>query len=185
MTAWAAIAAAYDPIMRMAGWRTAQMDFAAGLRNVLDVGCGTAFLAQSVGPGYTGVDREIAMLRRAAGAPRLVAADARALPFGNDSFDVVVTTGFLGLLNVDDRALILTEIARVARYELRALEPIAGLTRGRALALSRYPVVLDEFRAAGFVPMVGPRTYHGLYASVRAVLPHTQRGPHPTWMGAS
>lgn len=156
--------------MRLAGWRRIQSEFASGLCDVLDIGCGTAFLSETIGAGYTGMDRELRMLRRAHGAPRLVSGDARSLPFLDNSFDIVLSTGFLGLLMPRERTLVLAEIARVARRELRALEPIAGVTHANALALSRHPIDLDEFRAAGLEPTVGKRLYFGLYAPVVAAL---------------
>lgn len=171
MSLWARAASLYDPVMRVSGWRRAQAQFGQGLQEVLDVGCGTAYLAKVVGPGYTGVDRELAMLRRTAGSPRVVIGDARALPFGDDSFDVVISTGFLGLLPASTRAEVLSEMTRVGRREIRVLEPVAGVTRAARLALSRHPVAIDELRAVGLDPVVGPRRYFGLYAVVVAAIP--------------
>jgi SAM-dependent methyltransferase len=167
---WAVVAPVYDTVMRLTGWRRIQSEFASGLCDVLDIGCGTALLSETIGAGYTGVDRELRMLRRAQGAPRLVSGDARSLPFLDNSFDIVLSTGFLGLLVPQERALVLAEMARVARRELHALEPIAGVTHARALALSRHPIDPEEFRTAGFEPTVGKRLYFGLYAPVVATL---------------
>jgi SAM-dependent methyltransferase len=163
-------ARAYDPVMRVAGWQRTQRSFAGGLRSVLDVGSGTAAAAAAIGPGYVGVDAEVAMLQRARPGTRVLAADACALPFRDDSFDIVLCTGFLGVLSPPVRAGALAEIARVARHALWALEPVAGVTRAKWLALSRHPIDLDEFRAAGFEPSVGEPVYFGLYAPVVATL---------------
>lgn len=167
MNLWARGAAVYDPVMRACGWQRAQARFGRGLREVLDVGCGTAFLATTLGSGYVGLDLEVAMLVRARG-PRVVAGDARRLPFRDRSFQTVISTGFLGILTPGDRAAVLSEMARVCRTEVRVLEPIAGVTRFPTLALSRSPIQLLEFEAAGLDADVGPPVYFGLYAAVVA-----------------
>ena len=164
---WSRVAAFYDPLMRLSGWHRAQAAFGEGLTEVLDVGCGTAFLGSVVGPGYIGVDREVVMLARAR-APRVVAAEARLLPFRDHSVDTVVSTGFLGLMPPGVRARILLEMARVCRRDVRVLEPIAGLTRASALTLSRTPIQPAEFAAAGLQATIGPPVYYGLYAPVVA-----------------
>lgn len=170
MINWALAARAYDPVMRLAGWQRAQRRFAAGLPGVLDVGCGTAAVAAVVGGGYVGVDTEPQMLRRAAPGARIVAGDVRALPFGDKTFDIVLSTGFLGILSPETRAQALAEIARVARRALWALEPISTVTHAHRLTLSRHPIDLDEFRTAGYSPHVGQPVYFGLYAPVVATL---------------
>jgi ubiquinone/menaquinone biosynthesis C-methylase UbiE len=164
---WSRVAAFYDPLMSLSGWHRAQAGFGEGLREVLDVGCGTAFLASVVGPGYIGVDREVAMLARARG-PRVMAADARMLPFRDRSVDTVVSTGFLGLVPPGVRAQILLEMARVCRHDVRVLEPIAGVTRAPVLTLSRAPIQQAEFAKAGLQATIGSPVYFGLYAPVVA-----------------
>ena len=54
----------------------------------------------------------------------LVRADLTALPFADDSFDVVLAPAVLGLLDVRLRHRALAEVVRVARTELRLLEPL-------------------------------------------------------------
>lgn len=117
----------------------------AGQR-VLDVGCGVGatpvYLAKKVGCRVVGVDllpQMIAQAARRVKAPRpgagrvadrisLAVADARALPFADDSFDAVITES----VNVffDDKGQALREYTRVTRpggyvglSELTWLEP--------------------------------------------------------------
>lgn len=93
---------------------------------LLDVPCGFGRHAVPLaGAGYrvTGVDRSEPLLaearRRAAagdGAPRFVAADYRALPFADASFDGALNLfSSLGYLGDAEDAKVLTEIARVLR----------------------------------------------------------------------
>lgn len=167
MMSWSQAATFYDLVMLVSGWHRTQARFGRGLSEVLDVGCGTAFLARTMGPGYVGLDLEVAMLARARG-PRVVVGDAGRLPFRDRSFQTVVSTGFLGILTPEVRAGVLLEMARVCRREVRVLEPIARVTRAPALALSRNPIQLREFSAAGLDARVGPPVYFGLYAPVVA-----------------
>lgn len=92
---------------------------------VLDIGCGAGldvFVAGSmVGDGLAvGIDSSQAMLahgfraaRAAAGRVAFFAADVEALPFGDGTFDVVVSNGVLNLALDKDAAF--REIARVLR----------------------------------------------------------------------
>jgi len=109
---------------------------------VLDLGCGTAHLAKALllrGVAYVGLDRNPAMLARAAraldewgpGRGLVVRGDVAALPFDPSSFDVVVATGVLGLLTVATRHTTLQEMVRVSRGQVRLLEPIGFLRRSR------------------------------------------------------
>lgn len=91
---------------------------------VLDVGCGGGFLAESLahaGCIVSGVDRSastIATAQRHAAAAGLAityrAADARALPFPDGAFDVVVSSDFLEHVS-DNLDAIIAEQARVLR----------------------------------------------------------------------
>jgi SAM-dependent methyltransferase len=94
----------------------------AGLR-ILDVGCGDAALVVALaqrGALVTGVDVDLSVLsaghaRAAASgvAPALMQGDIRALPFADDSFDVVLAVTVLCF--VDDAARAVREMARVLR----------------------------------------------------------------------
>jgi SAM-dependent methyltransferase len=97
-----------------------------GARSVLDVGCGAAHWGRAVvkhmapEATLTGVDREPHFLRLAAAArPRgpaaeqFVRGDVEALPFDDDTFDVVTCQTVL--IHVPDLAKAVAEMVRVAR----------------------------------------------------------------------
>lgn len=95
-----------DALLRLAG---------DGGGRLLDVGCGTGFFASEMaerGWIVTGVDISEDMLRfaRARGAD-VVCADGAALPFANDSFDMVIS--MWTHTDVDDFAAVVREVARV------------------------------------------------------------------------
>lgn len=93
-----------------------------GLRSrVLDVGCGAGFLTNHLaGEGFevTGIDCSASSLAEAArrdptGQVRYLQADAYALPFADQSFDVVAALDFLE--HVERPAEAIAEMARVLR----------------------------------------------------------------------
>lgn len=185
---WTLVAPGYDPAVALVGWHRWQdasvCDVTSGV--VLDVGCGPAHLARGLlarGVGYVGADRNAAMVSRASrrvaswpGKGVVVRADATALPFRGESFDIVVATGVLGLLDLPSRRAALREMTRVACGEVRLLEPVrrAGaplrITRSRLLAFTRArPIDLAELVEAGLEPEVlGPPRLAGVYSMVRA-----------------
>lgn len=57
------------------------------------------------------------------GGQRLVLGDVTHLPFPADTFDVVIITGAIGLFRRTFQRQALSELARVARREVRLLEP--------------------------------------------------------------
>lgn len=82
----------------------------------LDLGCGTGALGASLSPTrYVGLDASPAMLARAEPRPdaRYLRADAGALPFAEDSFDVVTAIGLVGF--VPDPRRLVAEVGRVLR----------------------------------------------------------------------
>jgi len=90
---------------------------------VLDVACGTGVLArmasQRVGPQgrVVGLDCNAGMLEVAARGPAPIEwrlAQAEALPYGDDSFDAVVSQ--FGLMFFEDRVAALKEMRRVLRH---------------------------------------------------------------------
>lgn len=100
----------------------------SGVRDALDVGCGVGhwgmLLGEQLPPDarVTGVDREAvwvekatgrALARGLAGRYRYVQGTAEALPFGDDSFDLVTCQTVL--IHVPDPAAVLAEMVRVAR----------------------------------------------------------------------
>lgn len=96
-----------------------------GLR-VLDVGCGTgAQLKRYVDAGCmaSGVDLSPSMLEAAkkhlGSEVDLRLADATALPYEDDTFDIVLCSMFLHELDPDTRSLVVGEVARVLKPDGR------------------------------------------------------------------
>ena len=194
---WTLVSRVYDPAVGLVGWHGGLRDLVDDIvtGTVLDVGCGPAYLAQVLtarGLAYVGMDGNAAMLSRARGRiissrgrgrgraqgrGAAVRADVAALPFADRSFDVVVATGVLGLLGLGHRATALREMARVAKREVRLLEPVhrpgapVRLARARLIGLVRdRPLDLGELAAAGLhVESVGAPLLAGVYTPVRAV----------------
>lgn len=185
---WTFVAPGYDVAVALVGWHRWQdlllSDVTSG--RVLEVGCGPAHLARGLlarGVEYVGVDRNAAMVaragRRVASAPGsglIVRADITALPFRAASFDTVAATGVLGLLDRRTRRAALRELARVARSDVRLLEPVlradapTRTTRAHLIALVRdRPIDLAELVQAGLRPTVhGPPRLAGVYSMVCA-----------------
>ena len=97
---------------------------------VLDVACGTGIVArtaiEAVGPSgsVTGLDLNAAMLdvaRRIRPEVNWRQGDAAALPFADDSFDVV--TCQMALMFMPDRPRVLAEMVRVARRRMAFVVP--------------------------------------------------------------
>lgn len=83
---------------------------------VLDIGCGNGMYLSALerrGIRGAGCDLSFGMLESALPHPRLVNADATALPFAAESFDVVLAPHML--YHVDDRTAAATELRRVLR----------------------------------------------------------------------
>ena len=112
---------------------------ATSARDVLEVGCGNgAYLVRL--PHAAGIDLSPGMLaaaRRGGATNALACADAQHLPFGNDTFDVVLAPHML--YHVPDRAAAAHELRRVLRpggvcvastnSEL-AMQQLVGLVEG-------------------------------------------------------
>ena len=88
-------------------------------RNVLDAGCGTGGMIDSLQTlgSVTGVDRELDALKRARqrSRPMLVQGDVEHLPLPAAHFDVVTSFDVLYHLNVSNDVAALAELARVTR----------------------------------------------------------------------
>jgi demethylmenaquinone methyltransferase/2-methoxy-6-polyprenyl-1,4-benzoquinol methylase len=83
----------------------------------LDVACGTGFLTRHLRGEITALDQSERMLEVAAEHvpdAELVAGDALALPFGDNSFDRLFTGHFYGHLQDPDRETFLADAHRVA-----------------------------------------------------------------------
>ena len=186
---WTVVAPWYDRSVALVGWHRWQDSLVAEVTCgiVLEVGCGPAHLARGLlarGVDYVGLDRNPAMVARASRVVRawgpgrgdVVRADLVAMPFRAESFDVVVATGVLGLLEVPRRRAALREMVRVTRGEIQLLEPVrradapTRTIRSRLFAFVRdRPIELDELVEVGLEPEVrGPALLAGVYSMVRA-----------------
>jgi len=110
---------------------------------VLDVGCGTALLAERVSESfYVGLDVSKGMLNKAMkrkrGLAELVLGDARSLPFRSSSFDSCYS--FTVLQNVPEPERVLEEMGRVCKKALVSSLRGKGL-RGKD-CLEVYPDVM-------------------------------------------
>ena len=184
----AGLVRAYDFYSWLYGQTAARLERAAVTRGlaraqvqpeerVLEVAVGAAAaferLARRVGPRglLVGVDLSMGMLaatRRKVPGARLARADARALPFADDSFDLVWASYLFDLIPIAEMTPVLEELRRVLRGGGRLLlvnfsKTGAGLTRWERLYeltptwlvpwawAGCRPVEAEEFvRAAGF-----------------------------------
>ena len=140
--------------------------------HVLDVGCGTGnyaeALTEATGCRVSGVDPSQRMLDRARDAApweSLAQGSAESLPFGNDSFDVVMSTDVIH--HIGDRDAYFSESARVLRPggslvtvtdsydDIPRRVPLSShFPETVEIELQRYPPVprlLEEMTRAGFV----------------------------------
>ncbi|GIH05637.1 ubiquinone/menaquinone biosynthesis methyltransferase [Rhizocola hellebori] len=114
---------------RWAEHLVAQADPAQG-DNVLDVACGTGIVARTAAAGgasATGVDLNPAMLsvaKRLAPSLNWVQGDAAALPFAEDSFDLVLSQA--AMMFFPDRVGALAQMRRVAKPGARVLIQVPG-----------------------------------------------------------
>lgn len=131
-------------------------------RTVLDAGCGTGRYLQELkarGAFVIGMDLSEAMLERARSVSgRVARADVRALPFDDQSIDVVVCGLALG--DVDELEIALAELARVMRPDACLIYSVVhpsgeaqGWTRtfsdgGRHMAIDGFWHSADRHRRA-------------------------------------
>ena len=137
---------------------------------VLDACCGTgdlALAARDAGGEVTGLDFSEAMLaraRRKSSAIAWISGDVLALPFPDESFDVV-TIGF-GLRNVPDLEAGLRELARVTRSPGGRLACL-DITRPRGLLGPFFRLWFDTLIPLAGRVLPGGGAYTYLPASVR------------------
>lgn len=108
----------YEPVVRLVR--------EAGGETVLEVGSGDEGLAKWLADERRVTAVDLAFERASGRGDRLVA-DARELPYGDATFDVVVALDMLEHVTADDRPRVLTELVRTARRRL-----IVGCPTGAA-----------------------------------------------------
>jgi ubiquinone/menaquinone biosynthesis C-methylase UbiE len=132
--------------------------------SILDAPCGTGRVARMLaiaGYAVTGVDVSEAMLDRATAGfaglpatarPRLLVADAEALPFPDGAFDLAVSLRLFGHLPRSARIQVLREFRRVAGdgvivayYHRGSIQGL--LRRRRRRGMAWHPVTLGELDA--------------------------------------
>ena len=135
------------------GERTLHRELARlpAIHSVLDVAAGNGWASRSLGRRFGArvgsLDRSAANLPRAP-FPKVVA-DARALPFADASFDVVVSNLFLHHLSDDEASRWLSACARIARHAVVCVDLERSAFAERFLALSRplfrwHPITLAD-----------------------------------------
>ena len=110
---------------------------------VLDAGCGNGRYLSALrrrGIIATGCDLSLGMLRSAGAHPRLVQADAGALPFVSGSFDVAIAAHML--YHVDEPAVAAAELRRV----LRSGGVLLAVTNGGRHLRSLHRLIEDAVR---------------------------------------
>ena len=124
----------------------------AGPGELLDVGSGSEGVAGWIGPQWrvTAVDESfdyIGAMSGPAGAPRrAVVADARALPFPDRSFDVVLALDVLEHIPPGDRPRTLAELVRTARRRVIVAGPAGAEAHAADMRLA------GRLRARGMTP---------------------------------
>ena len=141
----------YDsPALRR--WLAAQLPAKNG--TILSIGCGAGELERELvelGYAVIGLDLSPAMLQRAArkGLARLVAADARRLPFPGATIDIVLIMESIGYLAPD---AVFAEVRRVLKKRGRLLVTTYGakIDAHRSYHKWRMEEVAEFLDAAGF-----------------------------------
>lgn len=177
---WDRVAPRYERFTGWSGWTRVVEAVAEGATGrVLDAGCGPGRLVDRLavaGAWAVGVDSAPGMLREARRLGRagtFVLAEVTTLPFRDAAFDVVLSTGTLGLLRGRAQQVALGELARVCRGEVRLLEPVEGPGRGLLARLGerifdgQHPIPTSAFDALGVAPSIGRRTHLGVFAAIR------------------
>ncbi len=76
---------------------------------VLDVGCGSGYLEGKFKGNFIGIDRELSMLKNSVAMFQKVLADAKDLPFLEESFDTVVSIDTMHTVEGTDFQRVLKE----------------------------------------------------------------------------
>ncbi len=146
---WDRFSGGYAGLGNATFWRRHRSRLVADVSGrVLEVCCGGGHLVVEMlehGCDAYGIDLSANMVVRARAElaksgfdpARITQADVTKLPFADGEFEVVVSTGALGLFPPDVQRAALAEMTRVASQEIRLLEPVEkhpGLYVGRILA---------------------------------------------------
>ena len=136
---------------------------------MLDVACGTGFLARHLRGDTVAVDQSARMVEIAAGRmpdARVLQADAVPLPFADREFDRVFTSHFYGHLVAGERKALVAEARRVG-HELvvvdSARRPEVGAEEWQERILddgSRHRVYKRFFIGAELADELGGRVLH-------------------------
>jgi demethylmenaquinone methyltransferase/2-methoxy-6-polyprenyl-1,4-benzoquinol methylase len=165
---WSRLAGLYDlqlPLERPAVKALIELLEVSEQDSLLDLATGTAAvlreLARSAKPprSVTGVDRAPAMLAQAPELPAgwtLLEADARALPFADESFDVVTASYLLHLIDRDDRARVIREARRVLRPGGRLGVVTVAPPVGPLSSLASRPIRALAARSSGVLAGLRP-----------------------------
>jgi ubiquinone/menaquinone biosynthesis C-methylase UbiE len=144
----------YREIRGMIGAQLKDIEY----NNVLDAGCGTGIFADCFKGTYTGVDisGEYIEHARSSGRGTFVVADATALPFKDETFDLVFTLGVLHHLDAGNCERMLGEMWRVCKAGGHILI-VDGLVPSNRLNIigyilakldrGRFKVRIEDFKA--------------------------------------
>jgi ubiquinone/menaquinone biosynthesis C-methylase UbiE len=166
-TYWDRLAQTYAKIGEAEFWLKHRLRIAEGLSGrVLEVCCGGGRLVFELYQrdlNAYGIDLSPQMVTQAknklvqAGLDRarIARADVTHLPFADAAFDAVISTGAIALFKPEVQRAALSELARVARHEVRLLESFEqqkGLYGGRVMAFifdGMRPIPPEIFYACG------------------------------------
>lgn len=184
---WDRFAKTYTRIGDADFWLKHRLRIIEGLSGrVLEVCCGGGRLVLEMlkmGIDAYGIDLSSKMVEAAksklsqAGYPpeRIREADVTHLPYHDGEFDTVISTGAIGLFSSSMQVQAITEIVRVARCEIRLLEPVEkkkGLYGGRILAFlfdGMRPIPGSAFQALPLDLHIGWDILGGAFSYIRCV----------------
>ena len=184
---WDRLAKTYTGLGDAEFWLKHRLCLIEGISGrVLEVCCGGGRLVLEMlkkNIDAYGIDLSPSMVNAAksklsqAGFPpeRILEADVTHLPYQNGEFDIIISTGAIGLFKAPMQAKAIQEIARVARHEIRLLEPFEkknGLYGGRILAFmfdGMRPIPLSTFQELSLDLKVERDVLGGAFSYIRCV----------------
>lgn len=151
---------------------------------LLDLGCGGGWKVFARPGEAVGIDLSLASLQEARKVyGQAVRGRLTALPFANESFDLVVSSDVLGHLTLGERGVAIGEIWRVLKrggvtihyVEAEGTDPLTHWAKGYEELYQKYFVApeghiglesaratIERFRSAGFAPIREEAAYRGL-----------------------